>query len=153
MSRYDQSAIMAALENAASETFESMTFLAVCIDATACTFDGRGKSYWSTIDFDTPIRGSLTLIVPEDLAHEATCNLFGNTGSCELSDKVIDAIGEMNNTIVGSFLRTLTHAEEPFHLGLPENGIGVYTAGEATYQTGFVTDTEQGFCVQLTLLD
>ena len=111
------------LYQALAETFEGMIFAEVIRGQSEETPKNNDEVYWARLEVLKPLKGKLTLILPEDLARQTVEDLYGfeNTPPVEATQ---DMTGEIINTITGRLLNNLSPKDKSFEVGIPEKGKG-----------------------------
>jgi len=80
---------------------------------------------WISLPVVKPISGAVVLRLSEKCAQRITGDIYADLDIGDITeDSIMDALGEILNTIVGRFLTILLPAEQSFDLGFPKTGKG-----------------------------
>lgn len=105
-----------------SDAFETMAFEEVLLqEVREGPFDDLHavNVLWACIDILEPLWGRAVLGVPRDLLNRLAEAIHGVPVEELTSEQILDAHGELLNTISGRILATLTPSEAVFQMGLP----------------------------------
>ena len=141
----DSNDIVSKLFDAVMVTFEEMTFMEVMETDEAYAEDEMETLFWATVELKNPPKGSLTIIMCEDLSHQITENLFGNDDPEESFVK--DVVAEVTNTIAGRLMGSIVPEDTAFEIGIPETGRGWKEAGPD--QTAYAYNLTEEYLVMI----
>ena len=127
---------------AMTETFEGMAFLELSPDEEALSATSCPLSLWARVPALSPLKGEVTIILPESVANEITASLYSIFDGPIPPDKLKDTMGEIANTVAGKLISLLIPVDETFKLGMPDTGTG-FPSIEGTDIYSFFTDDER----------
>jgi len=107
-----------------SETFEGMAFLEVWPSTESIPGLEDLQWLWARVGVHTPVCGVITVALPGDLAQKVTRQMYGVIEEKDLKRTVLDAMGEIANTIAGKLVGKVVPEKKVMNLGLPETGKG-----------------------------
>ena len=113
-----------ALMEATSKTLENMAFEEIEL-ADQCSEISETHQHiiWVSLPIVEPISGEVALRLSEKCARRITEDIYGDIDNGDITENtIVDALGEILNTIVGRFLAALLPAEQSFKLGFPKTG-------------------------------
>ncbi len=135
------------IDDAILDALEGMAFTDVERSEDGELGDLAENPLWARIDVITPEAGELVLLVGDELAAELEEATMGETSS-DTSIR-LDVLGEMLNTLAGTWARTLVPDGTPIALGIPKTGQGDW-AGNAEYELAvYETDEEDRIALAL----
>jgi len=136
-----------AVDVALVETMEGMAFTDVERVEEGDLAELAEDALWARIEVIEPAAGELVLLMGEELAgelEEATTGEFSSGLATRL-----EVLGEILNTLAGSWARHLVPDGTPIALGIPKTGQGSW-AGGAEYQLAiYETDDEERIVLAL----
>jgi len=136
-----------AIDRALVETMEGMAFTDVERIEDGDLAGLEEDAVWARIDVIEPAAGELVLVMGEDFAGELEEATTGES-SRDLSMR-LDVLGEMLNTLAGSWARYLVPDGIPIALGIPKTGQGGWTAGAEYELAIYETDDEERIVLAL----
>jgi CheY-specific phosphatase CheX len=108
------------LTDAITETFEMMAFMDVFKTHDKLS-DITDQYYVAEISSLSPVKGTLSIIVPKALMQELFAVMYaGFDSQPNLEDCWSDILGELSNTILGSLLRRVIADGYSFNLDIPK---------------------------------
>ena len=129
------------IDAALAETLEAMAFTDVERVADG-DLEGLGESaLWARIDVTEPAAGELVLLVGEELAIELEEATTGE--AAQDSAGRLEVLGEMLNTLAGSWARQLCPDGLPVELGIPKMGQGDWASNAEFEIAVYETDDEE----------
>ena len=135
------------LDLAIAEAFEGMAFADV-ERADGAEFEWQSEEiFWAQIATIDPAVGELTLVCPPAVAQEVAGAALGEQDL--LAEQILDVLGELLNTIGGSWLGKLRRDGRPVELGLPKMGRGDWGAPQAGIELAVYASDEEAFGVAL----
>ena len=135
------------IDEAIVETLEGMAFTDIERVEDGDLGELAESALWARIDVVEPDAGELVLVVGESLAIELEEATTGEAGSDPALR--LEVLGEMLNTLAGSWARALVPDGTPIALGIPKVGEGDWAEG-AEYQLAiFETDDEDRLALAL----
>ncbi|HEB88592.1 MAG TPA: hypothetical protein ENI85_03395 [Deltaproteobacteria bacterium] len=135
------------IDEAVIETLEGMAFTDIERVEDGDLEDLAESASWARIDVIEPAAGELVLAVGDELAAELEEATTGERGP----DPAIrlEVLGEMLNTLAGSWARALVPDGTPIALGIPKTGQGDWSAGAEYELAIYETDDEDRLVVAL----
>jgi len=135
------------VDEALVETLEGMAFTDVERVSDGDLGELAESALWARIDITEPSAGELVLLVGEELAIELE---EATTGEADSDPAVrLEVLGEMLNTLAGSWARMLSPDGSPIELGLPKVGQGDWAGGAEYVLAIFETDDEERIALAL----
>lgn len=122
---YDR--LCAAVFQSVSHTIENLVFMECEFIEPSAESTAASKSdsaIWFQVSIDEPFKGWVRLQGPQDLFQHFTHQLFAEHADALGEQGIIDAGGELANTVAGYLLGHLIPQQQSFSLGLPEHGRG-----------------------------
>lgn len=111
------------LDAVLEEAFEGMAFTAI-ERAPDAVFEWEGRDlFWASVAAIDPPVGELTLVLPSAMARDIAQSVVGDDGAPG-DPLVLDVLGELTNTVAGSWLRSLQSEGHTVAMGLPKTGHG-----------------------------
>ncbi|MCA9509809.1 MAG: chemotaxis protein CheX [Myxococcota bacterium] len=135
------------LEGALREAFEGMAFadLAPSPDG---DFDWEARGLlWAQIVALEPPLGEIVLVLPPGLAAEVAEATLGEPAETER--EVLDLLGELSNTLAGTWLGRVQPEGAPLHLTIPKTGRGDCPLGSRPARIGVFEMSDARFAVAL----
>ncbi len=129
------------VDEALVETMEAMAFTDVERVTDGDLGDLAESALWARIEISEPPAGELVLLVGEAFADELEEATMGETGNDP--DVRLEVLGEMLNTLAGSWARLLCPDGAPTALGLPKVGQGDWSSGAEYSFAIFETEDEE----------
>ena len=122
--------LTSAMVNAISKALENMAFEEAELIENGSNIERLkktcAKTVWASLPVIYPLSGKFVLIIPRECAKIITSDIYGAFTDDHISDEaILDAIGEILNTITGRFLAALIPPDQVFDLGLPCTGTGM----------------------------
>ncbi|MCP5068450.1 MAG: hypothetical protein GY946_17960 [bacterium] len=135
------------IDEAILKTLEGMAFTDVERAEDGELGELAESALWARIDVITPEAGELVLLVGEELAGELEEATMGESSP---DDSIrLEVLGEMLNTLAGSWARSLVPDGVQIALGIPKMGRGDW-AGGAEYELAvYETDDEDRIALAL----
>jgi hypothetical protein len=113
-----------AMLSATSQTLENMVFTEVMEHFDQNVEPDLANTAWTSLRIKDPVQGEIRLAMPITLLKTFSGNIF-NVAEEELKDSQMnDILNEMVNTLAGLFMTNLLPDDQPYQLGLPEQGTG-----------------------------
>lgn len=105
-----------------SEVLENMAFMEILLSNEPLKPQDIPDLTWSSLPVNDPVAGEFKLLMTRSLNLKISEAVYGLPEE-ELTDGLLnDTLGEILNTIVGSFFNKVLPDEQTFSLGLPEAG-------------------------------
>ncbi len=135
------------IDEAVVEALEGMAFTEIERIEDGDPGELAESASWARIDVVEPAAGELVLAVGEELAGELEEATTGERGS----DPAVrlEVLGEMLNTLAGSWARALVPDGTPIALGIPKVGQGNWSAGAEYELAIYETDDEDRLVLAL----
>lgn len=112
-----------ALHHSLAHTLENLVFEEALRVDDPKVYTGMEAPHWFRVAVSDPVPGSIAIIVEDGLLAALAKQLFGPESSNNRSLQ-LDAGRELTNTVAGHLMAHLV-ADEPFALGIPDDGPGL----------------------------
>jgi hypothetical protein len=125
------------IADAMAQTLETLAFMEVLSAGLDGNLDDADNYYTSTINLNSPYKGTLFITMPEKLLKLVSEVVFDDSGdesdgaesdggSAALNGDVLnDILNEIANTYAGNLLSQVVPAEQTFSIGFPKTYTGI----------------------------
>lgn len=113
-----------AMKDAISQTLENMVFMEATEHYDQNYEIPAAELTWACLLVQDPVQGEIRLVLPKALLRNLTAAVFSLDDAEITQAHMDDILHELLNTIVGLFMSKLLADNQPFKIGLPEQGTG-----------------------------
>ncbi len=118
----DKDGLRDAVMQAARETLEGMAFAELTPCEPGTVPDPSGEWRWARIMIMRPFAASLYIVFSKVLITRLVAGLLGKFDEEPAEDEILDALGELANTMGGVLARLIVPGQSAFELSLPDTG-------------------------------